>query len=201
MLSVLRKGWVNIKRKNHLKFTQKEKQDNYGEILNVINKNNKNVTREKLTKTQEMVVESGREKTTINHLRQRKKLFEQKIVENNLKLLLSGKFDFDPKEILDKSLLFDLEKTSEDKIFDPILKKIPDKNDIYYIKHREGTNAFRLRKDPKKADKDELITMLETVDRAIKRPTSKSKLSQLKRIKKQLVKKYKNLGEELIKHE
>ena len=30
--------------------------------------------------------------------------------------------------------------------------------------------------------------MLETVDRAIKRSTSKSKLSQLKRIKKQLVK-------------
>ena len=79
------------------------------------------------------------------------------MVENNLKQLLSGKFDFDTKEILDKSLLFDLEKTSEDKIFDSILEKIPDKNDIYYIEHREGTNAFRLRKDPKKADKHELI--------------------------------------------
>ena len=70
-------------------------------------------------------------------------------------------------------------------------KKIPDKNDIYYIEHREGTNRFRLRKDPKKAKKDKLITMLETVDRAVQRSTSKSKLSQLKRIKKQLVKKYK----------
>ena len=192
---------MNIKRKNHLKFKQKEKQDNYGEILNVINKNNKNVTREKPTKTQAMVVESGMEETTINHLRQRKKLCEQKMVENNLKLLLSGKFDFDPKEILDKSFLFDLEKTSEDKIFDSILEKIPDKTDIYYIEHREGTNSFRLRKDPKKADKDELTTMLETVDRAIKRPTSKSKLSQLKQIKKQLVKKYEDLGEELIEYE
>ena len=91
------------------------------------------------------------------------------MVENNSKLLLSGKFDLNPEEILDKSLLFDLKKTREDKIFDSILEKIPDKNDIYYIEHREGTNAFRLRKDPKKAEKDELITMLETVDRAIKR--------------------------------
>ena len=59
---------------------------------------------------------------------------------------------------------------------------------ISIIKHREGTSAFRLRKDLKKAEKDELITILKTVDRAIKRSTSKSKLSQLKQIKKQLVK-------------
>ena len=67
--------------------------------------------------------------------------------------------------------------------------------------HREGINAFELRKDPKKAEKDELITMLETVDRAIKRSTSKSTLSQLKRTKKQLVKKCKDLGEEFIEYE
>ena len=46
-----------------------------------------------------------------------KKNREQKVVENNSRLLLSGKFDFDPKEILDKSLLFDLQKTSEEKNF------------------------------------------------------------------------------------
>ena len=62
-------------------------------------------------------------------------------------------------------------------------------------------NAFRLRKNLKKAEKDQPITMLETVDRAIKRPTSKSKLSQLKQIKKQLVKKYEDLGEEFIEYE
>ena len=43
--------------------------------------------------------------------------------------------------------------------------------------------------------------MLETVDRAIKRSASESKLSQLKRIKKQLVKKYEDLGEEFIEYE
>ena len=43
--------------------------------------------------------------------------------------------------------------------------------------------------------------MLETVDRAIKRSARKSKLSQLNRIKKQSVKKYKGLGEEFIEYE
>ena len=122
-------------------------------------------------------------------------------MENNLKILSSRKFDFESEEMLDKSLLFDLNKTSKDKIFDSILEKMPDKNDIDYTEHRQGTNAFRLRKDPKKAEKDELITMLETVNRAIKRSTSKSKLSQLKQIKKQSVKKYEDLGEEFIEYE
>ena len=87
-----------------------------------------------------MTVESSKARTIINHLRQRRKLHEQKMLEKNSKLLLSGKFDFDPEEILDKLLLFDLKKTRKDKIFDSILEKMPDKNNVYYIKHREGTN-------------------------------------------------------------
>ena len=62
-------------------------------------------------------------------------------------------------------------------------------------------NAFTIRKDPEQVEKDELITMLETVDRGIKRTTSKSKLSQLKRIKKPSIKKYELLGEEFIDYE
>ena len=38
------------------------------------------------------------------------------------------------------------------------------------------------------------MTMLETVYRSIKRTTSKSKLSQLKRVKKQLIKKITRFG-------
>ena len=34
-------------------------------------------------------------------------------------------------------------------MFDSVLEKIPGKNDIYYVEHREGTNAFSLRKDQK----------------------------------------------------
>ena len=147
-----------------------------------------------------MTVESKRAKTAIKHPGERKKQ-EKKLVENNSKLLLSGKVDFDPEEISDKSLLFNLKKTSEKKIFDLILEKILDKNDIYYSEHREGTNAFRKRKDPKQAKKDELKAILETIDRGIKRATSKPKLSQLKRIKKQLIKKFEDLGEELIDYE
>ena len=40
----------------------------------------------------------------------KKKTSQQKMVENNSKLLLSGKCDFDPEEILDKLLLFNLKK-------------------------------------------------------------------------------------------
>ena len=57
-----------------------------------------------------MTAESKRVKTTIKHPRERKKLCKKRMVENNSKLLLSGKFDFHPKEILNKSLLFDLKK-------------------------------------------------------------------------------------------
>ena len=135
-----------------------------------------------------MTVISKRLKTAIKHPRERKKLLKQKMVKNNSKLLSSGKFDFDHKKFLDNSLLFTLKETSEEKIFDFILKKIPDKNDIYYIEHREGMKTFRIRKVSKQAKKDKLITMLETVERDTKRATSKSKLSHLKRIKKQFIK-------------
>ena len=37
-------------RKNHVKFSWKEKKDNCGEILDVINKNNENIKRKKPTK-------------------------------------------------------------------------------------------------------------------------------------------------------
>ena len=38
-----------------------------------------------------MTVESKKAKTTIKHLQERKKLRKQKMMENDLKLLLSGK--------------------------------------------------------------------------------------------------------------
>ena len=113
-------------------------------------------------------------------------------------MLLSGKFDFDPKEMLDKLLLFDLKETSEEKIFDSLLERILDKIGIYYIEHREGRNAFRIRKDPKQAKKDELKTMLEKTDKDIKRAMSQSKFSQLKWIKKQLIQNTKIWGKNLL---
>ena len=76
--------------------------------------------------------------------------------------------DFDPEEYLDKSLLFNLRKTSKEKIFDAILEKILD-NDNYYIKHKECTNGFRIRKDEKHVEKDENIKLIETIDSKIKK--------------------------------
>ena len=48
--------------------------------------------------------------------RERKKINEQKIANSakNSEALVSD-FEFDPEEILDKSLLFNLKKTSEEK--------------------------------------------------------------------------------------
>ena len=80
--------------------------------------------------------------------------------------------DFDSEEHLDKSLLFKLKRTSEDKIFDAILEKIPD-NDTYHIEHREGTNALHIRKDEKQDEKDEIIKLIETIDSKIKKDTNK----------------------------
>ena len=83
------------------------------------------------------------------------------MAENNSKLLLSGKFDSDPEEILDKSLLFNLKKTSVEKHL------IWDLKNLHWASVEN--NAFRIRKDPKQAEKDELKTMLETINRGYKK--------------------------------
>ena len=100
-----------------------------------------------------------------------------------------GTFDFDPEEYLHKSLLFELKKASEEKIFDVILERIPD-NDTYYIEHREGTNTFRISKDEKQVEKDKIIKLIETNDSKIKKSMNKSRISQVKRIRKELLNRY-----------
>ena len=59
------------------------------------------------------------------HPRERRKLIEKKMAKKNSKSILSGTFDFDPEEYLKKLLLFDLKNTSQEKIFDAIIKKLP----------------------------------------------------------------------------
>ena len=100
-----------------------------------------------------MTVEPKRAKQQLN-IQGKKKNFAYKkwwkIIQNCCYL---ENFGFNIEETLDKSLSFDLKKTSEEKIFDSILEKIPDKNDVYYIEHREEMDAFRIRKDSKQAAK------------------------------------------------
>ena len=54
------------------------------------------------------------------HPRQRKKTIEANIAKNSSAKILAKTFDFDPQEYLDKFLLFDLKKTSEEQIFEAI---------------------------------------------------------------------------------
>ena len=95
---------------------------------------------------------------------------------------------------MEKSLLFDLKKSSEEKIFDAILEKIPE-NETYFMKHREGTNAFCIRKDKKEVEKAKIITLIKTIDSKIKKSTNKSQIPQLKRMRKELLNRYISLGE------
>ena len=66
---------------------------------------------------------------------EREKGIDAKMSKNNSAEISAKNFNFDPQEHLDKSLLFDLKKTSKEKIFDTILEKIP-YDDKYYIQHR-----------------------------------------------------------------
>ena len=89
------------------------------------------------------------------------------MAKNNSKSILPGTFDSDPEECLNKSLVTDLKKTSEEKFFDAIIEKLLN-NGTCFIKHRNGINAFRIRKDQKKAEKDKIIKVIETIDSKIK---------------------------------
>ena len=129
------------------------------------------------------------------HPRDRKKVIERKMAKSNSKATISDTFGFDPEDYLDKSLLFDLKKTSEEKIFDSIIEEIPD-NDKHY--NREGTNAFHIRKDEKQGEKDELLQFIENLDRKINKSTNKSRISQLKRIKIEALQRYTSLEETFV---
>ena len=133
----------------------------------------------------------------IKHPREQKNFLKKKIAKKNSKSILLGTFDFDPEEYLDKSLLFDLKKTREEKIFNVILEKIPN-NDTYYGEHREGTNAFPIRKDKKQAEKDDIIKVIENMELKMKKSTNKSRISQLKRYRKEFLNKYSSLGETFV---
>ena len=60
--------------------------------------------------------------------------------ENSINLLL-GKFDFDPRKSLNKTLIFDTSVLGEEIIIDRIIDAINDPFiDKYWIEHKPGTN-------------------------------------------------------------
>ena len=61
---------------------------------------------------------------------------------------MDGKFNFSPKKLLNKRLIFDISTVDEEKIMDKIMEGLDDrylKNDKYWIEHEPGSNYFTLR--------------------------------------------------------
>ena len=63
----------------------------------------------------------------------------------NTENLLLGEFNFDPKDILNKKLIFDATIIGEEIIIDRIIDAINDPfKDKYWPEHKPGTNYFTL---------------------------------------------------------
>ena len=136
-------------------------------------------------KTVTTVIQPKKMISTAKHPMERKKSLKEKMAKRNAESLLFGTFDINTDNYLNNLLLLDLEKTSKEKFLMWYLTKY-EKNDTYYIGYREGTNAFRKRKDEKEGEKEVIIKATEAVDSKIKKSTTKSTLSQLKTYKKRI---------------
>ena len=67
---------------------------------------------------------------------------------NNSSLLMDGEFNFSPKKILNKRLIFDISMVNEETIMEKIIEGLDDpylKNDKYWIEHEPGSNYVTLR--------------------------------------------------------
>ena len=60
---------------------------------------------------------------------------------------MHGEFDFNPKKILNKTLLFDTKRIYEEIITNRIIEALPPTNDVFYIDHPVGSNAFILKRE------------------------------------------------------
>ena len=72
------------------------------------------------------------------------KNIESKIGRQNVSRLMKGEFNFGPKKILNKTLIFDTTKINKiimDKIIEALIEKT---NHEFYIEHPPGPNYFTL---------------------------------------------------------
>ena len=72
---------------------------------------------------------------------------EGQIARDNVSKLMCGEFNFDPKKILNKTLLFNTKKIVEEIIVDRIIEALLPTNDEFYIEHPVGSNAFTLKRE------------------------------------------------------
>ena len=55
---------------------------------------------------------------------------------------MNRKLSFDPKKILNKTLLFDATKIDEGIVIDMIIRALPTDNDDFYFEHPIGSNSL-----------------------------------------------------------
>ena len=67
---------------------------------------------------------------------------------DNTSLMMAGEFNFSPKTMLNKRLIFDTTIVDKETIMDKIIEGLNDTyldNDKYWIEHEPGSNYFTLR--------------------------------------------------------
>ena len=96
-------------------------------------------------KNDDEVVITGK---NIHHPKERRKIGEKRLTRGN-STAVNALFSIDPKEYLNKPLVFDLKSTGDEEIFDWLLSNISLDNDTYYIELEDDSNVFRIRKDEK----------------------------------------------------
>ena len=84
---------------------------------------------------------------TISHPRTRKQLKEKEIARGN-SAAVQANFAINPEDFLDVLLLFNLKMTDEIEIEVWFVHNLAVNNDEYNIQHKQGTNVFRIRKEP-----------------------------------------------------
>ena len=81
----------------------------------------------------------------IQHPKDRKKLRERRLARGN-SAAVNALFSIDRENYVDKPLVFDMNTTRVDDIFDWLISNMTSDNDTYWIKHKEGSNVFQIRK-------------------------------------------------------
>ena len=72
---------------------------------------------------------------------------EAQIAKDNVSALMNKESVFDPKEILNKTLLFDTSKIDEELLMDKIIHALPPDHDDFYIEHAKGSNSLTLKRE------------------------------------------------------
>ena len=71
-----------------------------------------------------------------------------KVVEQKEDETVKANLGINPEDFLDVPLLFNLKMTDEMEIENWLVDNLAVNNDEYYIEHKQGTNVFRIRKQP-----------------------------------------------------